>query len=408
MSGIIIVGANMAGISAAQTLRAKGHAGDIMLIDSDPRLPYERPPLSKQALSEEAGDTLIVPERFYAENAITLHLGTTVAAIDADRRTVRTSDGADVGYNMLLLSTGGRPRRLHVEGATFDGVHVLRDRSDADALLQSLSTARRLAVIGFGVIGAEVAASARSMGLDVIGIEAAPLPMARTFGSRFGRWLHDHHVTQGVEMRLGAGVARLIGTDDRLSAIELTTGERIAADAAIIGIGIDPCDELARAAGIACDNGIVVDDRGRTSIAGIFAAGDVARRPDFDGLLARIETFQGAAESGTAAACGMLGLEPPASAPCWFWSNQYALSVQTCGRVQDELAVVVRGDLAGDSFIALFSDGEVIVGALAINRPQDFAAARRLIAARSAPSAALGDEAIPLRSFLARPSAKAA
>lgn len=407
---IAIVGANLAGGIAASELRQAGFEGQITLIGEERWPPYERPPLSKELLWDNGQlpeSFFLKPEGWYDENRIDLKLGVRAEKIDLAAGRVELSTGQSVAADRMLLTTGGRPRKLQIKGADAENVHYLRTREDAERIAEALMPNSRIVVIGMGVIGAEVAASARKRGCEVIAVEPEDAPMTRTLGRRFGGWLANVHRDHGVDARYRTSVTQLHLERARVCAVECSDGQRLACDAVCVGIGIVPAMELASDAGLETANGIVVDRHNRTSNPNVFSAGDVAEVPGFFGGRVRYETFQNAQLQGSSAARAMLGIDPEGSAPCWFWSDQYDYNIQVAGRIADDLPVVVRGSSDDDSFTAFFTRGDVIEGVLTVNRPQDMAAGRRLISARlKVDLDLLASESASLRSLL-RPSAGA-
>ena len=406
---IAIVGANMAGARAAEALRGAGYDGRIHLIGAEPWRPYERPPLSKELLWGEGAlpDTFYLhDEGWYEANRIELRLGVRATAIDLSAGSLELASGDRIEADRILLATGGAARRLPLDGADAVNVHHLRTYDDALRLAKDLRPGARIIVIGMGVIGAEVAASARRIGCDVTAIEPFAVPMIRTIGEHFGGWLGDYHRTQGVRALYGRSVAALRRDGTRVSAVELDDGERLPCDAVVVGIGIVPEVELAANAGLAVGNGIVVDAQCRTSHPNVFAAGDVAEQLDFFGGRVRLETYQNAAEQGAAAGAAMLGLPVDYCLPCWFWSDQYDLNIQCTGRIDAEKQVILRGRMEDGAFTAFFLSDGLVTGALTANRPSDMGIAKRLVERRVRIEAAqLADVDTPLREILRRATA---
>ncbi len=401
-STIVIVGANLAGGRAAEALRKEGFDGQVFLVGEEPHPPYERPPLSKEYLRGEMPreEVFIQPESFWAEQEVELLMGVRAVALDLAAKRVELSSGERLSFDKLLLATGGRVRRLPVPGADLEGVHYLRTLDDCEALSRELQPGRRLAVVGAGFIGSEVAASAREKGLEVTMIEVLPVPLQRALGPEVGRIYADIHREHGVELVLGEGVERFEG-DSRLRAVVTASGRRIECDLALVGVGIAPATELAEAAGLAVDDGIVVDEFCQTSHPDVFAAGDVARfYSPVLGRRLRVEHWHNAQNQGAAAARNMLRREPYAEVP-WFWSDQYDLNMQYVGFADAWDRVVFRGDVAGRRFTAFYLRDGRLEAALAINRPRDIRACRELIQARAVVDAErLADESQDLRAFL--------
>ena len=400
MRTFVVVGANLAGGRAAETLRSEGFDGRLVLVGDEPDRPYERPPLSKEVIRRESGPVFLRDAGWYAEQDIELRLGVRATALDPSG-SISLSDGETLGFDACLLATGGRPRALDVPGADLDGVHYLRTLRDAAALAERLASRPRVVVIGAGFIGAEVAASARVLGCDVTIIEVLAVPLLRVLGDEIGGAYAQIHRDHGVDLRLGEGVDRFEGAG-RVEVVVGTSGTRYPADLVVVGVGIDPNVELAVDAGVRCDNGIVTDEFGRTSAERVFAAGDVARRPDvYSGGLIRPEHFQNAQNQGPATARTMLGSSEPFQEVPWFWSDQYDVNLQMLGYTTPDKERVVRGSLDARDFIAFFVESDRVVAAIALNRGRDIAATRRLIERRIVVDRArLADDDLALKELL--------
>jgi 3-phenylpropionate/trans-cinnamate dioxygenase ferredoxin reductase subunit len=401
-STVVIVGANLAGGRAAEALRKEGFDGRIFLVGEEPHPPYERPPLSKEYLRGEMPreELFVQPESFWAEQEIELLMGVRAVSLDLAHKRVELSSGERLSFDKLLLATGGRVRRLEVPGADLEGIHYLRTVDDSEALARELRPGRRLAIVGAGFIGSEVAASAREKGLEVTMIEVLPLPLQKALGPEVGRIYADIHRQHGVELVLGEGVERFEG-DSRLQAVVTSTGRRIECDLALVGVGIVPATELAEAVGLTVDNGIVVNEFCQTSHPDVYAAGDVANfYSPVLGRRLRVEHWHNAQNQGMAAARSMLRGEPYAEVP-WFWSDQYYLNMQYVGFADAWDRLVFRGDVEARRFTAFYLRQGRLEAALAINRPRDIRAARELIQARAAlDPERLADESQDLRSLL--------
>ena len=401
--GIVVIGAGQAGGWAARTLRDEGYDGAVTVIGDEPYPPYERPPLSKEVLlgREPAESSYLWPEGAFAEWGVALRTGTAARAIDRAAKTVALEGGETLAYDRLLIATGGRVRRLPVDGADLDGVHYLRGIDDSAAIRADLGPGARLAVIGGGWIGLEVAAAARMLGAEVTVIEALDKLCARALTPALSGWLLDLHRGRGVDVRLGAGVEALTG-DGRVSGVRLAGGETVAATAAVIGIGIVPDVALAEAAGLAVDNGIRVDALCRTSDPDIFAAGDVTNHPnDLLGRHIRLESWENAQNQGIAAAKAMLGGETPYREIPWFWSDQYDVNIQLVGLPAGFDETVTRGDREAGGFVEFYMRDGRIYGAAAIDNPRDIRFARRLMQAEKiVDPAALADPAVKLQALL--------
>ncbi len=359
-----IVGAGLAGAKAAETLREEGFDGRVVLLGAEPERPYERPPLSKDYLrgeSERAG-AYVHEEGFYAEHDIELRVGERVTGLDAGPGELTLDGGDRLTYDRLLLTTGSEPRRLSIPGADLDGVHLLRTFADSDAIRARLDAGGRLAVIGAGWIGSEVAASARQRGMDVTVIAPEAVPLERMLGPEVGAVYRDLHRDHGVELRMKAAVASFEG-DGRVERVRTADGATIDCDAVVVGAGAAPRTELAEAAGLAVENGVLVDERLATSAPGVFAAGDLANHlhPALGRL--RVEHWDNALHQGPAAARSMLGSDQPYARTPYFYSDQYDVGMEYAGHAPAWERVVFRGDPASREFIAFWlADGRVLAG----------------------------------------------
>jgi 3-phenylpropionate/trans-cinnamate dioxygenase ferredoxin reductase subunit len=364
---VVIVGAGLAGAKAAETLREEGFDGRVALLGAERERPYDRPPLSKDYLQGAADhETVFVhDEDFYDAHGIELRTGETVLAIDCAESAVFLGARERLIYDRLLLATGARPRRLTLPGAELDGVCELRTLADSDALRERMNGGHRVAIVGAGWIGCEVAASARNMGLEVTLIEPVSLPLQLALGPQLGEFYRDLHAEHGVRMLFGHGVAGFEGKlGGAVHTVRLDDGTRVACDFAVVGVGVLPRDELAERAGIATANGILVNEYLQTSTANVFAAGDVARA--YHPLLersVRVEHWATALHQGPAVARNMLGAEVAYERlPC-FYSDQYDIAMEYTGHAAEWDDVVIRGDLAGREFIAFWlHDGRVRAG----------------------------------------------
>lgn len=380
---IAIVGAGQAGGWAAQTLRSEGFGGRIVLIGDEAHRPYERPPLSKSVLAGEAlpeTTSLQKPEAFDALN-VDWRPGVSATRIDSAARRLHLSGGDVVGYDKLILCTGGRARRLGIPGSELPGVFTLRNLDDAAALGAALMPGRRLLVIGGGWIGLEVASTARRKGLEVTVVEAMQRLCERTVPSEISGYLLRLHASHGVHVELGMGIERLAQDADGNGLIAtLADGRTLACDVVLAGIGLIANDELAREAGLRCEGGIVVDSQCRSSDPDILAAGDVAVwHCERAGRRMRLESWQNAQEQGIAAARSALGIAVDHQPLPWFWSDQYGINLQIFGMPAPGHRAVVRGDMESDSFVVFFLDGGKVAAALGPNAARDLRFARRLI-----------------------------
>jgi 3-phenylpropionate/trans-cinnamate dioxygenase ferredoxin reductase component len=361
----VIVGASLAGAKAAEALRRQGFEGKVTLIGEEGERPYERPPLSKEFLRGEAGPEklFIHKEGYYEAVGVELRLGQKVISIDIDDNAVLLASGERVPYTALLLSTGARPRRLPLPGADLLGVHYLRDLASSAVLRGAIEGASRVAVIGAGWIGCEVAASARQLGAPVTVVEIAELPLQKVLGPELGRFYRDVHSDHGVEMHLGVEPVALAGSEV-VEGVRLADGHTLPADVVVVGIGADPRAELAEQAGLTSENGIITDEYLETSRPGVFAAGDAANsfHPLF-GAHVRVEHWANARHQGPAAARNILGRREPYSRVPYFYSDQYDVSMEYSGYAPAWDEVVFRGDLASRAFLAFWvKDGRVAAG----------------------------------------------
>ena len=368
---VVIVGAGLAGAKAAETLREEGFDGRIVLLGAERERPYERPPLSKEYLRGEAGPAkpFVHDADFYEEHAIELRLGETVLALDVAGAAVALGARERVGYDRLLIATGARPRRLSVPGAELDGVCELRTLADSDALRERLQPGSRVAIVGAGWIGCEVAASARSMGADVTLIDPLEAPLQRVLGAQIGAFYRDVHAEHGVRMLLGQGVAAFEGRfGGGVHAVRTTDGTRVPCDVALVGVGVMPRDEITEHSGIETADGILVDEYLETSAAGVFAAGDVARaqHPLLDRSV-RVEHWDNAQHQGVAAARNMLGAQAPYDRLPYFYSDQYDVAMEYHGHGAAGDDVVIRGDLAQRAFIAFWLRDNRVTAAMNVN-----------------------------------------
>jgi 3-phenylpropionate/trans-cinnamate dioxygenase ferredoxin reductase component len=365
----VIVGASLAGAKAAQTLREEGFDGGVVLIGDEAERPYERPPLSKDYLRGEAEDKPYVHDDagYYAEHDIELRTSTTVEAIDPGAHTVTLAGGETLAYDKLLLTTGARPRRLNLPGVDLDGVHTLRTLADSDALRARLDAGARIVTIGAGWIGLEVAASARQKGCDATILEHGRLPLERILGPELGEIYRDVHTEQGARF-VGQARIEAIEGEDRVTGVRLADGTVLDADVVVLGVGVEPRVELAQAAGLEVDGGILVDAHLRTSAPDVYAAGDVANvlHPLY-GERVRVEHWDNAIKQGPVAARNMLGQDTPWDHLPYFFSDQYDVGMEYAGRVTEWDAVVIRGDTAKREFLAFWCQAGRVRAAMNVN-----------------------------------------
>jgi 3-phenylpropionate/trans-cinnamate dioxygenase ferredoxin reductase component len=402
---VAVVGAGQAGFQTASSLRQEGFSGRIVLIGDEPALPYQRPPLSKSYLAGESGldELWLRPEAFYEKQQIELVTGETVTAIDRPGRSLRLASGAEIACDHLVLATGARFRPLVVPGAELDGVLPLRTLADADMLRERLPETREVVVVGAGFIGLEFASVARAAGVAVHVLEVTQHPMGRVVSAQTSQFFTGAHIGWGSTVSLGTGVARILGANGRVTAVETSDGRVLPADLVLICIGVVPNAELAGGAGLAVDNGIVVDEYLATAAPEISAIGDCANFPTRFAIgRVRLESVQNGVDQARAVAARIAGKPAPYDKVPWFWSDQADLKLQIAGITVGHDAAVVRGDPESGSFsVFCFRDGKLL-GVESVNRPADHIVARRLLVGdpRLSPDQA-ADESFDLRAHAA-------
>ncbi|MEX1147260.1 MAG: FAD-dependent oxidoreductase [Sphingomonadales bacterium] len=378
----VIIGAGQAAGQVAATLRTKGFAGRIVLIGEEAYVPYERPPLSKAFLAGElpVEKTFLKKPEYYEEKAIELRLGRRVVALDRTARTVNLDDGETIAYDKALIATGARVRNLMAPGSELEGIHYLRTIADVDGIRADLKPGSRVAIVGAGYIGLEVAAVVRKLGHEVTVVEALDRVMARVVAPEVSHFYERVHTAAGVGLRLNTGLTAFEG-DGRFERLRLTDGSAVDGALAVVGIGVVPNVELAAESGLEVNDGIVVDEYGRTSDPHVFAAGDVTNHPNaILGRNIRLESVQNAMSQGKAAALAMLGeLEAYAEVP-WFWSDQYDLKLQIAGLWAADDEIVIRGDMDAQKFSVIYLRDGAMAAINVVNNMRDFLPAKRLIA----------------------------
>jgi 3-phenylpropionate/trans-cinnamate dioxygenase ferredoxin reductase subunit len=399
----VVVGASLCGATAVATLRDEGFDGRIVLIGAEEVAPYERPPLSKEYLrGEDSIESILVrPDPWYRERDIETRFGTLVTQLDADQRAVVLAGGERLPFDSLLVATGSRNRQIDVPGAALPGVMDLRDLRDADAIRVAVEGGARVVCVGMGFIGAEVAASLRSLGCEVTVVEIFETALYRVLGGEIGRVLESIHRDHGVTMYFSDVVDRFEG-NGKLERVVTKGGRSMQVDVAIVGIGTEPVVELMAGTGLDQAGGVPVDATLRTAIPGVFAAGDVARHdhPVFGPM--RVEHFDNAIKMGAAAARGMLGKAEVFDDPHWFWSDQYDVQIQMAGFAPTWDQMIVRGSLGDRSFCAFLLDAAgVLRSVVSIAWPRDVRRSLELIRRQIRPDpAALADPAVDLRSLV--------
>ena len=411
-STAIIIGAGHAGGELAVALRNEGWEGRILLLGEEAHLPYHRPPLSKAYLagSVEKSSLSIRPQAAYDRANVEFFGGVRVSRIDRAGKRVELADGKQLAYDRLAIATGGRPRPLAVPNAAAAercaNFHYLRTLDDVELIRAQMATGKRLAIVGGGYIGLEVAAAAVAQGLQVTVLEALPRVLQRVTAAELSAYYERKHREAGVDIRTGVQVADLQISGEWVSAVCCADGSVLETDLVVVGIGLLANTELAAEAGLQVDNGILVDEYARTSDPDIYAAGDCTNHPNaLLGRRLRLESVPNALEQSRVAAANMAGkCKSYASVP-WFWSDQYELKLKMVGLSEGFERLVLRGDPQSDSFSAFYLKDGKVLAADTVNRPQDFIAAKRLVAEGIAVTAEqLADDTKPLKELLPAPS----
>jgi 3-phenylpropionate/trans-cinnamate dioxygenase ferredoxin reductase subunit len=378
---LVIIGAGQAGAQVAQSLRMAGFEAPIALVGDEPHPPYQRPPLSKKHLAGEIDNEALHlrPQVFYEQNRIDCRFGVSVEAIDREARKVVLADGSTLSYAQLVICTGTRPRALPLPGAKLDGVVTLRTIADVDRMRARLAKPGRVAIVGGGYIGLEVAAVARAMGHEVTVVEAQDRVMQRVVSPDVSAFFDALHRGNGVDIRLDTGVAGFSG-EGHVRALTLATGAELACDLALVAVGAVPNDDLARAAGLDVDDGILVDASGQTSDAHVYAAGDCTRFFSARyGRSIRLESVQNAIDQAKAVAATLTGADTDYDPVPWFWSDQYAIKLQIAGLSQGHDTALTVGDPETKSFYVVYLTQGRIAAVDSINHPRSHMMARRAI-----------------------------
>ncbi len=398
----VVVGASLAGATAAATLREEGFDGDVVLIGSEPTFPYERPPLSKTFLRGESTiqEAMVRPEAFYADNRIETRFGTTVIGVDTAGKTLTIAGGDPVPFDKLLIATGARNRRFPIPGIDLEGVLDLRTLGDAARIRAEMLPGHRVVMAGMGFIGSEVAASLRQRGLEVHVVAGGKAPLDRVLGEDVGRVIEGIHRDHGVAMTFDDQVASFEG-NGRVRSVKTASGVSVPCDFVVLGLGVEPVADFLEGSGIDVDDGIVVDEHCRASVDGVFAAGDVANHyhPVFERRI-RTEHWNNAKAQGRVAALNMMGRDTPYDEIHWFWSDQYEHTIQYAGYHREWDDLVIRGSLESRSFAAFYLLGGRVQAVVSLDRPADVQDAMAIIRSGGrADPAKLRDEGVELASL---------
>ena len=400
MAGMVIIGCGQAGGQAAASLRQEKYEGPITMIGQEPYIPYQRPPLSKQYLSgeQEKEKLSLRQESFYSEKEINLKLETSVLSLDPHKKELQLENDETVTYDKLLVATGGRPRKLEVDGHTLKGIHYLRNIDDVDAIKTQMNTSQNLVIVGGGYIGLEVASVAIKRGLTVSVLEMESRILERVTTEQMSAFYHQLHTDEGVNILTSTQAKAFKGSETVESVV--CGDHEIPADLVIVGIGILPNTEMAEAAGLETNNGLVVDEHCRTSNEHIFAAGDCTNHPNpILNRRLRLESVPNAMEQGRVAASNMLGGSKSYASMPWFWSDQYEHKLQMVGFSKDSDQSVVRGDMESKSFTVFYLKDDSIIAADSVNNPKEFMASKQLVGKKTSIEA-LADTSIELKTLI--------
>jgi len=405
-AGVIIVGGGHGGAQAAIALRQNGYSAPVTIIGREDEPPYERPPLSKEYMAgeKEFERIYIRPRAFWEEKQVELLLGRSVQAVDPAVKSVTLDDGSTRSYAYLIWAAGGDPRRLPLPGGDLKGVHCVRNRADADAIMAELGDVDQVVVIGGGYIGLEAAAVLTKLGKKVVLLEALPCVLARVAGPELSAFYEAEHRAHGVDLRTDVAIEALEGANGIVSGVRLADGSVIPAQMVIVGIGIIPTVEPLLAAGAKGGNGVEVDEFCRTSLPDIYAIGDCAAHANAfaGGATIRLESVQNANDQATVAAKTICGADAqPYKATPWFWSNQYDLKLQTVGLSSGHDATVLRGDPATRSFSVIYLKDGKVIALDCVNMIKDYVQGRKLVEAGAAiPAQQLADATVPLKDLV--------
>jgi 3-phenylpropionate/trans-cinnamate dioxygenase ferredoxin reductase subunit len=403
MKPVVIVGASHAAAEAIASLRKQGWQAGIILIGDEPQLPYQRPPLSKAYYQDELAPEklLIRPNTFYQKNEVTLRLGERVTRLDPQASCIYLDNNEAIDYSHLILATGTRARQLPIEGSNLESVHYLRTKSDVEKIKSQLNKEARLLIVGAGYIGLEVASSAIKLGNKVVVFEAMDRVLERVTSPVVSKFYQDVHRTAGVDIRLSQTIQRFEQTSGELIA-HTSNNEALVFDAAIIGIGVVPNQEIADDAGLSCDNGILVNDYCQTDNPKIYAIGDCSNHiSHFYQRRLRLESVPNALEQAKVAAASICGTPVVYDQLPWFWSDQYDIKLQTVGLFQGYDDLVVRGSIEQRKFSVFYLQNDTLIAVDAINSPADFMQSKKLILAKKPIDRdTLANPEVPLKSLL--------
>ena len=397
---MVIVGAGQGAGQAAASFRQDGYEGNIIILGDEAFPPYQRPPLSKQYLSGELPleRVFVRPAKFYEERNIDLRTNTRVESINTAAKTVTTANGEAIAYEKLLLATGSRPRKLTIPGSDLPGIFYMRTIADVDAIAAAMKTAKKVVIVGGGYIGLEVASVAVTSGLDVTVLEMEQRILQRVTTPFMSDYYHQLHTSRGLKILTSTAVSGFSGAGQ--VAQVLCGDTAIDADLVIVGIGIIANTEIASAAGIACDNGITVDDHCRTSVPDVYAIGDCTNHPNpILGRRLRLESVPNALEQARVAVANMCGQDKVYATVPWFWSDQYELKLQMVGFSADGDSQVVRGDVANNTFAVFYLKAGAVVAVDAVNSPREFMVCKQLYG-KQVDVARLADPATDLKSLV--------
>ena len=386
--GVVIVGGGLAAARTAEQLRRSEYTGRITIVSDEVHLPYDRPPLSKEVLRKEVDDVALKPREWYDEKDVTLRLGAAATGLDTAEQTVTLDDGTVLGYDELVIATGLVPRRIPAF-PDLEGIRVLRSFDESMALRSHASAARHAVVVGAGFIGCEVAASLRSLGVDVVLVEPQPTPLASVLGEQIGELVARLHRDEGVDVRLGVGVAEVRG-QGHVDTVVLTDGTELTADLVVVGIGSRPATEWLEGSGIEVDNGVICDEAGRTSAPNVWALGDVASWRDATGHQARVEHWSNVTDQARVVVPALLGQDVPTNVVVpYFWSDQYDVKIQCLGEPEaNDVVHLVEDD--GRKFLAYYERDGVLVGVVGGGLPGKVMKVRAKIAAATPIAEMLG------------------